>query len=209
MQEQSKNTPNLIAMNLSEFFPLTLDQQTHQAELHMVLEDRCLSTKDMKNVVGFFEKHLPDVLHTKCFNDHKLPFCKEILKTELAHLFEHVILVLLCQAKRKLGYKYSTYKGETIWDWEKNPKGMFSITISVKQKEADILLDVLPKAIELIDQFLKAAGIKPEQHPNRQGLLPTWVGSEGLPASVEKHYLATVTTPAAAVVATHTAHSAL
>jgi hypothetical protein len=168
MQKSGKNK------QLSKYFPLTLTQLEHQAKLDVFFADDIITTKNMKNVLTFFEQQLPGVLETKCFNPQSLPFRVEILKTELAHLFEHVILVLLCQAKTARGETGAVFRGETNWDWEVTPKGLFTILLSVNQKDAALLEEVLPKASELIDTFLAQGGIRPEKNPSRQAYLPTW-----------------------------------
>lgn len=176
MQKSGKNVAAKLSHQnqLSKYFPLSLKQLDDQAELKVFFDDHIITTQNMKNVVSFFEEQLPSVLETKCFNEQHLPFRVEIIKTELAHLFEHIILVLLCQAKAARGGKDITFSGETNWDWEVTPKGLFTISLSVKKHDAGLLQEVLPQASQLIDTFLATVGVEPQKNPSRQAYLPTW-----------------------------------
>lgn len=136
-------------------FQVQCQQRTTTARLETRFDVEAITTRDMPFVVPFLRQTLPEVLDTKCFNPKKLPFIKEVANTEVAHLFEHVILSLLCNEKCRSGVTGAHFRGETRWNWYKYPRGTFQIDLSVTEKESSLLQTVLPRAIEIVDGLLE------------------------------------------------------
>ncbi|HEX7042608.1 MAG TPA: hypothetical protein VF189_05145 [Patescibacteria group bacterium] len=107
---------------------------------------------------------LPTIFKSKCFNTENIPFKTEVKRTELGHLFEHILLEYLCILKIEKGFDEATFSGVTDWDWTKNPKGSFMITISINKKDNDIFPKALKNSISLfsliLEKNIKAKGIK-------------------------------------------------
>lgn len=78
--------------------------------------------------------HLPRLLlrllprlgqHT-CHNDLGCSFRKECRRTEIPHLFEHLILELQLQAQQNPDDYLS---GETEWNWQIDPRGLYHVSV--------------------------------------------------------------------------------
>ena len=110
----------------------------------MMMYGDIINTRDLPSTYSILKKNLPQILIAKCFNDAKLPFSVELRRTEIGHLFEHILLEYLCEQKFTKGFDYAEYSGETHWNWIKEPKGVFHITISSGYDDVDIF----PKAVE-------------------------------------------------------------
>jgi hypothetical protein len=80
-----------------------------------------------------------------------LPFAEEVKHTEMAHLFEHILLDQLCQEKS--AEVDAEYSGQTQWNWNKHPIGSFQVTVGSAKKEERYLAIALNKTINLMEQL--------------------------------------------------------
>lgn len=103
-----------------------------------------MHTGTMPFAKHILSKLLPTILKSKCFNEKNIPFQQEVLRTEIGHLFEHILLEYLCQLRLLSGYVEAEYSGTTDWDWTKENRGIFHIITNASKVDSDIL----PKAIE-------------------------------------------------------------
>src|SRR5438270_4081834 len=70
---------------------------------------------------------LPSLQEHLCYNRNGLSFVEEVADTELGHVFEHVILAIL--------HRRGLYvRGQTTWNWQRDPLGTYHITISTGKK---------------------------------------------------------------------------
>ena len=117
----------------SSFFSFKLQQQASKIKLQMQFPKNCTTTKVLPHTYSFLKKNIPSILQCQCYNDDGLPFRQEVKHTELAHLFEHILLDQLCQEKSaELDAEYS---GQTEWDWNRHPVGSFKVTIGCAKRE--------------------------------------------------------------------------
>lgn len=72
---------------------------------------------------------LPSLAEHRCQNRNGLPFVEELEDSELGHVFEHVVLELL--ADRGV---YT--RGQTTWNWDRDPIGTYQVTISTGKRRA-------------------------------------------------------------------------
>jgi hypothetical protein len=100
--------------------------------------------------------YFPKVLETECFNENNLPFSKEILETEMGHLFEHILLEYLCEEKIECGAKRAVFSGRTDWDWYQHPYGTFEIRVNAGTKDEIFFDAALTKSISLFEKILHA-----------------------------------------------------
>lgn len=136
-------------------FSFTVTHRQKSVVLSMQVHNGQHNTDCFCDVVGFLRKQAPDVLETTCFNPNNLPFCKEVEKTELGHLFEHVLITFLCDEAIKNGAKAVEYDAVTEWNWLKNPVGSFEIEIKAVLDDA-LLLPALEKTTSLVSQLFGA-----------------------------------------------------
>jgi hypothetical protein len=109
-----------------------------------------ISTRQLPHTLHLLQQHAPRVLKTKCFNPLNLSFRKEVVNTELGHLFEHILLSYLCEETIEAGASCALYDGVTYWNWERYPKGNFKIVIGQKLNKS-ILQRALVRSVRLTE----------------------------------------------------------
>ncbi len=149
--DQKDINPNQVS---SPFYTLAIKNSTNGTQIKMSLMTDYYHTNSLPSTSRFLEKTLPEVLETKCFNDSNLPFDMEVKNTEIGHLFEHILLEYLCQTKIRDGHQRASFRGLTNWNWRKDPKGTFHITIDTKPKDIIYFEYALEKSIELLNKIL-------------------------------------------------------
>lgn len=138
-----------------DLFTLGIKQNTYYTKITMRLFTSIVNTKDIPYTLPTLKKILPSILRAECFNDKKLPFFKEVRKTEIGHLFEHILLEYLCISKISLGIQSACFEGHTHWNWEVEPKGTFHIYINTGYKDGEIFFGALKKSVELLSIILR------------------------------------------------------
>jgi len=145
-------------------------------KIHLVLNisKNALTTTDLPWTIPVLEKLLPEVLASTCYNDSDLPFRIEVKNTETGHLFEHILLECLCQEKLSQGYKQVAFRGETSWNWKKENKGTFNITVEMKREDQALLPNALSRSINLFKLIVnnKLSATKHSQTINLSTPLP-------------------------------------
>lgn len=130
-----------------------------------------LTTEGIPYVLPFLSEKIPGILRNKCINYDNLPFRKEVLNTEVGHLFEHMVLEFLCQEKRLVGDRSAVYNGTTSWNWNKEKKGTFHISIGVGIEEKELVTLAIIRSIGLMNELLgsrrviNSAGSQNTDHP--------------------------------------------
>jgi hypothetical protein len=133
-------------------FSLTVVHRKKSVLLSMQVHNGQHNTDCFCDVVNFLRREAPDVLETTCFNPGNLPFCKEVERTELGHLFEHVLITFLCDEAIKNGAKTAVFDAVTEWNWIENPVGSFEIEIK-SALDDNLLLPALEKTTTLVSQL--------------------------------------------------------
>lgn len=126
--------------------------------INMVIHDNRLLTSDFPQTYQVLLKLAPDVLMTHCFNEQGLPFKQEVINTELAHLFEHILIQKLSTLRKSCG-KNSTYSGTTYWNWNEEPEGVFHIKLNCGVNDADILESALVFSIDIFNSVVSTADL--------------------------------------------------
>ncbi len=101
------------------------------------------TTKEAPHIPRILFRLLPHLRRHRCDNDYGFSFRQECACTEIPHLFEHLIIELQNQVQ-----KSGPLKGETHWDWHRDPKGRFHVWV-----EYDNELLVLG-AIRVAERFI-------------------------------------------------------
>lgn len=154
----------------SSFFSFRLKQHSKKVQLVMQFPKKFVTTLALPHTYRFLCEHAPSVLECQCFNDDNLPFSEEVKHTEMAHLFEHILLDQLCQEKAT--DDDAEYAGETEWNWRKHPVGTFKVTLTVPPSDARYLASALNRSIALMELLFdnrKADSVRQKQPP--KGLL--------------------------------------
>ncbi len=142
--------------NIKNNFSLSVEQKRASAKIQMMILKDPINTEGLPYTFDILKTFLPSVLTSECFNDQNLPFHKEVKKTEIGHLFEHILLEYMCQLKIAKGNKYASYSGRTKWNWKRDPRGMFHIHINCTRKDADIFPTAVDKSLALMKIILNS-----------------------------------------------------
>ena len=146
-----------LAHYQSSLFNLSLKHRVQTLRIVMNCRTSFLTTDLLPQTHSILKETLPTVLMTECFNDQKLPFDQEARNTEIAHLFEHILLEYLCLEKISDGSSSASFSGRTHWNWIKYPKGSFFITITIEKNDLKLLSPALEQSISLLEKILNSA----------------------------------------------------
>lgn len=86
-----------------------------------------LYSSHVPNLARHLLSMLPSLREHECINRRNLSFEEELNQTELGHVFEHVILEVL-------SLRGILTRGQTTWNWQRDPIGMYHITIATGKK---------------------------------------------------------------------------
>lgn len=114
-----------------------------------------MHTSSLPATIPVLKKELPSIFHSLCFNDSNFTFKQEVRDTEIAHLFEHIVLEYLCHIKSVEGGDNVQFQGETKWNWAVDPRGTFHISIDSGLSLSHVFKKALEKAIELINKIIE------------------------------------------------------
>lgn len=142
-----------ITSYTSAAFSFTLKQHSAKIKLHMKFPGSYVTTRALPHTYTFLKKHVPSILKCQCFNEEGLPFSEEVKHTEIAHLFEHILLDQLCQVKSQ--DVDAEYSGQTEWNWNKEPVGNFKVIVGCAKTEEKYLAIALNKTIALMEKLLQ------------------------------------------------------
>lgn len=162
------NPTSLFSDYFSDSFYLSVHQDIGAVNIVMGLYSPIVNTKYLPQTTQILTDLCPAVLSTKCFNDDDLPFHEEVKKTEIGHLFEHLLLELLCQEKLSSGCRRAAYNGRTDWNWVEDIEGVFNITVDCGINDLGFLNKALEKTIHIIEQVLQSQNMLSlaiENHP--------------------------------------------
>lgn len=151
--------PNLVSLkstNLEEkLFNLHINQTLNETNITMKLHIGMVRTENLPNTYTTLLDVLPSIFESKCFNDRGFSFSKEVLNTEIGHLFEHILIEYLTQLKFLYNNKNSIYSGITSWNWHKEEHGVFHIKIDAGSNEEYIFEEALEKSKNLLTRILE------------------------------------------------------
>lgn len=152
MKQFSSKNPfiTLPLYTVPGFFQLQVTHKEKSTDILMYVFTKEVTTKEMKHTIIMLQKHLPTIFNSQCFNDLGLSFEKEVEKTEIGHLFEHILLEYLCKEKISQGCKEAMFSGKTVWNWNKENYGTFHISIDVSATEKALLYTALEDSIQLL-----------------------------------------------------------
>lgn len=138
----------------SSFFDLLVDTGNTSTDITISFFTKDVTTGKIPEISLMLKQKLPSILRSKCFNEYNFPFRKEVKNTELGHLFEHILLEYICEVKKELGLAHPVHNGMTRWNWYKEKRGIFHISIDVGIKDRDLFQVALHKTIKLTEDIL-------------------------------------------------------
>lgn len=141
----------------SDHFSLAVRQTKSETKIIMRLSHETVNTRQIPQTFSILKKALPSVLKSTCYNDENYPFHKEVLRTEIGHLFEHILLEYLCLLKVSHGHDSVEMTGLTKWNWIRYPKGSFHITVSAGSEDMVVFAEAMKHTIVLTNTVLASA----------------------------------------------------
>lgn len=136
----------------SNNFQFWLNENRSQVQMTIQFPEDCWSTSALPSTTKFLKKHRPSVFNCQCFNENKHSFAHEVKNTELAHLFEHLVIDEMRNLKAKT-YD-AEFEGETAWDWHRHPIGSFKITFKLSQGDAKYFQPALIKSVQTLEKLI-------------------------------------------------------
>lgn len=144
----------LYKMASENLYTLSVLPSTEKTSIVMKLLIPQVTTKDFLETSKILKVFLPSIFRSSCYNDDKLQFKDEVKNTEVGHLFEHILLEYLCLQKLEKGFDNAMYEGVTDWNWMRDPRGTFHITITASQEDFEIFTSALEQTIKLTNAIL-------------------------------------------------------
>ena len=142
------------------FYTLKITYDTAKTKIEMFVPNNITTTQDLPGTLPILKNLLPNIFTSECFNYLDTSFEKEVENTEVGHLFEHILLEYLCTTKLLYGYNDAEYSGVTKWNWNKYPRGTFSIQINAHYSDRIIFNEALKKAIALMNIIFEESSKK-------------------------------------------------
>lgn len=142
------------SVSVENLYNLFINRNPDKTIIVMQLLIPQVNTRDFPLTLQMLKLYLPSIFQSTCYNDAHIPFPKEVCQTEVGHLFEHVLLEYLCLVKMENGVDDVSYEGVTDWNWVRDPKGTFHITIHAKAEELDLFQEALQRTITLMNIIL-------------------------------------------------------
>src|SRR5258706_8550465 len=106
----------------TKHYSLQVKQKETHVYIKMQMLSSIISTSQLPDTKDILTTLLPGIHSSKCYNDQKLPFAKEVQNTEIGHLFEHILLEYIFLIKKNQTERNIVIKGETSWNWITDPK---------------------------------------------------------------------------------------
>lgn len=138
----------------SPLFDLSVRQYPNRTHILMQLHSSFVNTCCFPQTLPLLKNELPSVLTTECFNENKLPFAKEVVQTEIGHLFEHLLLENLYMFAKTNRKTQLEFNGITSWNWETEPWGLFHVKIDAGYKNMLKFKSALTKSILLTEKIM-------------------------------------------------------
>lgn len=154
--------PFTMSSNLltNDFFSLQIKPKNSNTRIAMKLHMQDFTTKSFPRTLEILKKNLPSIFYSKCYNPNNFPFIKEATETEIAHLFEHILLENMSNESLSLYKSRLIFKGTTYWNWHKEEKGTFWIDLNIGSKDINIFINALEKSILLVKEIIESEQIK-------------------------------------------------
>lgn len=144
----------LYRMASENLYTLSVLPSREKTTIVMKLLIPQVTTRDFPQTVKLLKSFLPSIFRSSCYNDDELQFKDEVIQTEVGHLFEHILLEYLCLQKLDRGFNNAVYEGVTDWNWMRDPRGTFHITITATQEEFELFSSALQQTIKLTNIIL-------------------------------------------------------
>lgn len=139
----------------SDKFLLNFNFKGNKAWGEMFLLSMYTYTSSYPRTVNILKKKLPSILNCQCFNELSLPFSEEVKNTEIAHLFEHIMIENVCI----YGLKHTQLdqlisSGRTSWIKKDLDKKHFRIELLANYMDKRIFEESLFDSINLLEEIV-------------------------------------------------------
>lgn len=140
----------------NKYYSLQIEQKSDFLYINMQIIAPIINTISLPSTYKLLCQMLPSIHLSRCFNNAHLPFYLEVKKTEIGHLFEHILLEYLYQIQSNAKTKNIVVIGETTWDWNIDPQGLFHIVVKTKNLSQYNWQIAIDKSKLLIDKIMES-----------------------------------------------------
>lgn len=148
---------NKIDIQLNNrYFSVAAQIRDDKVEMNFKVNSNFVSTSSFPRTHDILEKEYPEVLRTNCFNEFGLPFDKEVVNTELAHLFEHILIQKLAYKRYQKSKVDKQYTGETEWCCDNEPVKEYNITLNANVADIDVFPEALAESSSLVSSIMSS-----------------------------------------------------
>ncbi len=141
----------------TQHFSVRAKLNNKQTKMHFRIRSNKVSTASFPKTVEILKKVYPEVLRTNCYNEQGLPFEKEVMNTELAHLFEHILIQKLAYKRYERSGIDKQYSGETEWCCDEDPAKSYSINLNANTEDIDVFPEALTESTKLVNAIMASA----------------------------------------------------
>jgi hypothetical protein len=128
---------------------ITIDKNI--LKIRMIAPMELITTSNLNGISKILQEKLPSIFLSECVNDKNNTFGEEVHNTEIAHLFEHIMLSNLCKSIILPDMKLCEFTGWTTWNWVNNAKGTFDIEITGDFNLVSNFPEIISQSIGLLD----------------------------------------------------------
>lgn len=133
---------------------ISIDFEGDQTKIILFVSKDITKTRQLPGFVEAVLESMPELRFHKCENDRNLTFADELFDTEIAHVFEHVLLEIIGQIDTK-AYRI---KGWTNWDWKNSPRWTYEI--SLRYRDSRVVFNALSRALTMFDVLIDTCRVK-------------------------------------------------
>jgi hypothetical protein len=141
--------------------------------LRFTIGKQFASTTQLPTLQSDIRTLLPEILVAACDNPDNKPFFKEMLDTQTAHLFEHMVLEYLCKLRLNEGASEASYEGRTFWDARRPTGEESTIAVSRQGESKSQFMRAVRLSSKLLNTLLSNTSVHVTLHTER--------GAEPLP----------------------------
>jgi hypothetical protein len=142
-------------LHTDEFLRLESAEVETGIEIYFKVDILPLYMGAYPSAISILASEIPKIFACTCRNPEGNSFKEEAIDTEIAHLFEHILIYYMAQAK---GWAVgeANFVAETRWDWNQGELGEFSIFILMETADWKYLRQALPHALAVLNKIIMA-----------------------------------------------------
>ena len=147
-----------------------IDFQQGKSFIALLVSPDSIKTSQMPGFREAILSKMPELRFHKCDNGLGNSFADELLDTEVAHVFEHVLIEIISQMDGSV----DNIRGLTTWNWRKDPRWLYRIEIAYDV--SDTVLAALRSTFAILDEVFQLCSVNLS---DAEDLSPAFFGTLG------------------------------